>query len=161
MRLRVAGPGRWRWVSSIRGVLQSNRAIRVAAVVTGVVALAIAFGVRAVFGGALYSNGALQQNTGTALYASAVYAAVVFVAPRCPPVVAGLVAAAWCWGVEALQLTGVPHELSRYNIMLRLIFGDAFDWLDVLWYPAGILPLVLLEVLVRPRGTGPRRITSR
>ncbi|MFI5909639.1 DUF2809 domain-containing protein [Dactylosporangium sp. NPDC051541] len=132
-------------------MLETNRSIRIAAVVTGVVALAIAFGVRAVFGGALYSNGALQQNTGTALYASAVYAAVVFVAPRCAPFAAGAMALAWCWGVEAFQLTGVPHELSKYHIMLRLIFGDAFDWLDVLWYPAGILPLVLVELFAKVR----------
>jgi hypothetical protein len=133
-------------------MLQTTRAVRIAAVVTAVAAVALAFGIRALAGGTLLSNGALQQNTGTALYASAVYAAVVFVAPRLAPAGAGALALAICWAIECFQLSGVPHELARYSLVVRLILGDAFDWRDLLWYPAGIVPLVLLEVLARTRG---------
>ena len=127
--------------------------VRVAAAVVGVLALAVAFGIRAVAGGSLFSNGALQQNSGTALYASAVYAAVVFAAPRTRPVVAGLVALGWCWAVEFLQLTDVPRTLSEQNLLLRFIFGTSFDWTDVMWYPIGILPFVVLDHVMRPRLT--------
>ncbi|WP_426511669.1 DUF2809 domain-containing protein [Dactylosporangium sp. McL0621] len=134
-------------------MLETTRAVRIAAVVTAAAALALAFGIRALAGGTLYSNGALQQDSGTALYASAVYAAVVFIAPRCRPLTAGAYALAFCWAVELFQLTGVPHELSRYNILLRLTLGDAFDWIDMAWYPAGIVPLVLAELVARTRGS--------
>jgi Protein of unknown function (DUF2809) len=118
-------------------------------VAVAVAALAVAFGIRAVFGGRLDSTGALQQDSGTALYASAVYAAVVFLRPRVSPLVAGAWALGFCWAVEALQLTSVPRTLSGYSIILRLILGRAFDWTDVWWYPVGIVPLVAAELIRR------------
>jgi hypothetical protein len=132
-------------------VLGTNRAVRLAAVITAVAALAVAFGIRAVAGGHLESNGVLQQNTGTALYASAVYAGVVFLRPRLHPLLAGAWALGFCWAIEAWQLTGVPRRLSEYNIILRLIVGNAFDWVDVWWYPAVIGPLVLAHLVARGR----------
>jgi hypothetical protein len=135
-------------------VLESTRAVRIAAVVTALAAVVVAFGIRALAGGAMLSNGALQQNSGTALYACAVYAAVVFVAPGARPIAAGAGALLICWAVEFFQITGVPHELSRYTVIGRLVLGDAFDWLDVAWYPAGVVPLVLLHLWGR-------RVTSR
>ncbi|WP_432840691.1 DUF2809 domain-containing protein [Dactylosporangium sp. CA-092794] len=119
---------------------------RASAVVVAGVSLGVAFGIRAVFGGRLDNTGALQQDSGTALYASAVYAAVVFLRPRIPPLVAGAWALGFCWAVEALQLTSVPRTLSEYSIVLRLMLGRAFDWTDVWWYPVGIVPLVAAEV---------------
>ncbi|WP_433218822.1 DUF2809 domain-containing protein [Dactylosporangium sp. CS-047395] len=133
-------------------MLETTRAVRIAAVITALAALALAFGIRALYGGTLYSNGALQQNSGTALYASALYAGVVFVAPRSSPLVAGAWAIGLCWLIELFQLSGVPHELSQYSILLRLMLGDAFDWNDMLWYPVGVIPLVLVELLARTRG---------
>ncbi|MFG2042344.1 DUF2809 domain-containing protein [Dactylosporangium sp. NPDC048998] len=134
-------------------MLESTRAVRVAAVVTAVAAIVVALGIRAVAGGHLNSNGALQQYSGTALYASAVYAGVVFLRPRISPVAAGAWAIGLCWAMEAFQLTDVPRTLSQYSIVLRLIFGVAFDWVDVWWYPAGVIPLVLVEVLAKTRGS--------
>ncbi|WP_432989078.1 DUF2809 domain-containing protein [Dactylosporangium sp. CA-233914] len=133
-------------------MLETTRAVRVAAVLTAVAAVGLALGIRALAGGTLMSNGALQQNTGTALYASAVYASVVFLAPRMRPAMAGLIAVGACWALEFFQLTGVPHELSKYSILIRLVLGDAFDWIDVWWYPAGVVPLVLVEMVARTRG---------
>jgi hypothetical protein len=129
-------------------VLETTRSLRIAAVVTAAAALAVAFGIRALTSGQLNDNGALAQNSGTALYASAVYAAVVFLRPRTTPLVAGAWALGFCWAIEAFQLTGVPATLSAYNIGLRLIFGNAFDWVDVWWYPAGVVPLAAAHTLV-------------
>jgi hypothetical protein len=132
-------------------VITSTGSIRIVALATGVAALAVAFGIRAVAGGNLFNNGALQQNSGTALYASAVYAGVVFIAPRIRPVAAGLIALGWCWAVEFLQLTAIPRELSAMNLLLRFIFGTSFDWTDVWWYPAGIAPLLLIDHVTKLR----------
>jgi hypothetical protein len=134
-----------------RRVLATTKGVRIAAVVTAVVALGVAFGIRALNGGQLESNGILQQDSGTALYASAVYAGVVFLRPRLRPLVAGAWALGFCWAIEALQITDLPRTLSGYNIVLRLIFGNAFDWVDVWWYPAGIVPLVLAHVAARTK----------
>lgn len=137
-------------------MLGSARAVRVAAVVAAAVFLGVALGIRELTGGHLTGNTALEQDSGTALYASAVYAAVVFLRPWMAPLVAGAWALGFCWAIEAFQLTDVPRTLSRYSIVLRLIFGNAFDWTDVWWYPVGVVPLVLLEILARTRGTAPR-----
>ncbi len=106
-------------------------------------ALAAAFAIRAV------DDGALRQYSGTALYASMIYAGVFVLRPRTGPLVAGAAALAWCWAVELAQLTGVPAELSDRSLLARYALGAKFDPVDLLWYPAGIVPLVLLHLLAR------------
>lgn len=113
--------------------------------------LAVALGIRAFAGGHLDSTGRLPQYSGTALYASTVYAGVVFLRPWIAPVTAGAWALGFCWAVEFFQLTSVPRTLSEHSVAARLVLGRAFDWTDVWWYPVGVIPLVLLEVLLRPR----------
>ncbi|MEV6924425.1 DUF2809 domain-containing protein [Dactylosporangium sp. NPDC051485] len=136
-------------------MLQSTTATRIAAVLTAAAATALALGLRAVLSGDVTSTGALEQNSGTALYASAVYAAVVFLRPAAHPLTAGAWALAWCWAVELAQLTPVPRTLSAQSILLRLVFGNAFDWTDVWWYPVGIVPLVLAHHALRRARTEP------
>jgi hypothetical protein len=140
-------------------VLETSKTVRITATITAVAALVVAFGIRAVDGGHLNSNGALQQASGTALYASAVYAGVVFLRPRLAPLLAGAWALGFCWALEALQITGLSRRLSEYHVILRLIFGNSFDWVDVWWYPAGIVPLVLAHIAVRTRGGAARQET--
>ena len=108
--------------------------------------LAIALAIRAIGSGSLYSTGRLEQYSGTALYASMVYAGVVFLWPRITPLRAGAIAIGFCWLVEFAQLTGVPAELSAHSLLARLVLGVSFDWTDILWYPAG----VVLRPAVRP-----------
>lgn len=110
--------------------------------------LAIALGIRVLASGdgVLDSSGALQQHSGTALYASMIYAGVYFLAPRAAPAVAGAAAGAFCWLVELFQLTGVPAELSARSVIARLALGVQFDATDLAWYVVGVLPLVLLHV---------------
>ncbi|HEY0696296.1 MAG TPA: DUF2809 domain-containing protein [Micromonospora sp.] len=102
------------------------------------------------------SDGALEQFSGTALYGSIVYAAVVFLWPRITPLVAGTVAVLFCWLVEFAQLTPVPAALSARSLLARLVLGVQFDPVDQLWYPVGVLPLVPLHrwLLLRRAATG-------
>nr|MDT0661342.1 DUF2809 domain-containing protein [Micromonospora sp. DSM 115978] len=97
--------------------------------------------------GVLDSSGALQQHSGTALYASMVYAGVFVLVPAAPPMVAGVAAVTFCWLVELLQLTGLPAELSEHSLTARLVLGVQFDAADLAWYLVGVLPLVFLQTL--------------
>ncbi|GAA1524080.1 hypothetical protein GCM10009827_045650 [Dactylosporangium maewongense] len=108
-------------------------------------ALAVAFAIRAV------DDGALRQYSGTALYASMIYAGVFVLRPRTTPLVAGAVAIAWCWAVELAQLTGVPAELSARSLLARYALGVKFDPADLAWYPVGVVPLVVAHLLFRRR----------
>jgi hypothetical protein len=93
----------------------------------------------------------LEQYSGTALYASMTYAGVLFLWPRLRPVIAGAIAWAWCWGMEFFQLSGIPAELSSHSLPARLVFGVRFDPTDLLWYPVGIVPLVVAHEILRRR----------
>ncbi|MCW3842556.1 DUF2809 domain-containing protein [Micromonospora yasonensis] len=103
--------------------------------------LAVALTVRAL------ADGRLEQYSGTALYASMTYAGVLLLWPRLRPVTAAVVAVAWCWAMETFQLTGVPAALSARSLLARLVLGVQFDPVDLLWYPAGVVPLVALHAL--------------
>lgn len=115
------------------------------AAVGGILAIALGVRVLASGNGVLDSSGALRQHSGTALYASMVYAGVFVLAPRARPMVAGAIAAAFCWLVEFLQLTGIPAALSERSVVARLALGVQFDATDLAWYLVGVLPLVLLH----------------
>ena len=123
----------------------SSRSVRLVALASAGLFLAVALTIRIVGAGALDSTGQLEQYTGTALYASTVYAGVRFLRPRTSAYVVGGVALAFCWAVEFAQLTGLPAVLSAHSVVARLALGRVFDWTDVLWYPVGIVPLVVLD----------------
>ncbi|MFE9689548.1 DUF2809 domain-containing protein [Micromonospora sp. NPDC005806] len=99
------------------------------------------------------TDGRPEQYSGTALYASMVYAGVRFLRPRLSPVPAGVAATAFCWAMETFQLTGVPAALSARSLLARLVLGVQFDRIDLLWYPVGVVPLVALHLLL-PRHQG-------
>ena len=80
-----------------------------------------------------------------------VYAGVVFLWPRITPLRAGAIAIGFCWLVEFAQLTGVPAELSAHSLLARLVLGVSFDWTDILWYPVGVVPLIVLDSLLGAR----------
>jgi hypothetical protein len=130
---------------------------RVLMVAAAGVFLAVALTIRAL------ADGRLEQYSGTALYASMVYAGVLFLWPRLRPVSAGIAATAFCWAMETFQLTGVPAALSARSLLARLVLGVQFDPVDLLWYPAGVVPLVALSVLIGVcrRADGEDRASSR
>ncbi|MEU4428010.1 DUF2809 domain-containing protein [Actinoplanes sp. NPDC024001] len=109
--------------------------------------LAVALGIRLLVsaGGILDGTGALAQHSGTALYASMIYAGVFVLGPATRPLIAGAAAVAFCWLVEFFQLTGVPAELSAHSLLARLALGVTFDPTDLVWYVAGVLPLAVLH----------------
>ncbi|WIM95131.1 DUF2809 domain-containing protein [Actinoplanes oblitus] len=112
----------------------------------------LAFGIRAFTGSPLLSNGLVEQASGTALYAAAVFAGVVFLWPRLPVGRVALIAAGWCWAVELLQLSPIPAELSARSVVARLVLGVSFDPADLFWYLAGVLPAALVLAWARRRG---------
>ncbi|WP_051799901.1 ribosomal maturation YjgA family protein [Catenuloplanes japonicus] len=116
--------------------------VRSIAVLTAVLALIVALSIR------FFADGAIEQFSGTALYASMVYAAVVFLWPRLSPWMSGAIAVGFCWVVEFSQLTGVPAYLSERSLLARLALGVQFDLVDVFWYPAGVAPLVVVHALL-------------
>lgn len=118
-------------------------------------ALAVAFAIRAV------DDGALRQYSGTALYASMIYAGVYVLRPRTTPLVAGAAAIAWCWAVELAQLTGIPAELSSRSLLARYALGVTFDPVDLVWYPVGVVPLVLVHLFTAGKFHGATRADDR
>jgi hypothetical protein len=110
--------------------------------------LAVALAIRAL------TDGRLEQYSGTALYASMVYAGVLFLWPRMSPLPAAAIAIGFCWAVECAQLTGIPASLSARSLLARLVLGVQFDPADLLWYPVGVVPLVAVHQLLRARATG-------
>jgi hypothetical protein len=125
--------------------------IRVSAAVAAIVFLAVAFGIRLLPGsaGILDGSGAFAQNSGTALYASMIYAGVFVLFPAVRPVVAGIAAIGFCWAVELFQLTPVPAYLSERSLIARLVLGAHYDPADMLWYPVGVLPLLAAHLMLR------------
>jgi Protein of unknown function (DUF2809) len=123
----------------------------------GFLAVALAIRVLASDDGVLDSSGALAQCSGTALYASMVYAGVFVLAPATRPIAAGAAAIIFCWLVELFQLTGLPAMWSEHSIVARLVLGRQFDTVDLLWYPVGVLPLAVLHAILarRARVTAP------
>lgn len=73
---------------------------------------AIALGIRT------WSDGSLEQYSGTALYASMAYTVVLFVLPRLAPLPAAGITIGFCWLVEVFQLTGVLLRRSGLWILM-------------------------------------------
>jgi hypothetical protein len=126
------------------------RLIAIAAA-SGFLALGLVIRVSTGSGEDIDGTGALTQYSGTALYASMIYAGVFLVFPDVRPSVAGAAAITFCWLVEFLQLTGVPSELSERNLLARLVLGVEFDAVDLAWYAVGVLPLVVLHRVIDRR----------
>lgn len=75
---------------------------------------------------------------GDALYAVAVYAGVVLVAPGVRPAMAAGLAAGWCVAVELFQLTGIPIQASVAFPPAVLVLGTVFDPRDLFVYPLAV-----------------------
>ncbi len=96
-------------------------------------------------------DGAVTDITGDALYAVAAFAAGVLIAPRAATLpVAGL-AAAWCVGVELLQLTAVPSALAAWFRPIALVLGTGFDARDLVVYVAAVVVAAVIDAAVRSR----------
>ncbi|MDH6223532.1 MULTISPECIES: DUF2809 domain-containing protein [Streptomyces] len=85
------------------------------------------------------ATGDVAKYGGDALYTLLLVALVVVAAPSVSAWRAAAIALAVSWGVEFLQLSGVPAELSRRSAAARLVLGSTFDPPDLLWYLVGAL----------------------
>ncbi len=121
---------------------------RIAAAVALVVVVASGLGVHA-----LLPDTPATDIAGDALYAVAVLAFVVLLAPRLSPLVAGAIAAAWCVGVELFQLTGVPQALAEVFPPVVLVLGTVFDARDLVVYAAAVAVAVGSDALVSRSGS--------
>ncbi|AXG82848.1 DUF2809 domain-containing protein [Streptomyces paludis] len=101
-------------------------------------------------------GGDVAKYGGDALYTVLVYAVVVFGWPRVRPGVAAVGAVGFSWGVELLQLTGVPAELAGRSVVARLVLGSTFNAPDLLWYAVGAGLCWAGHTLLRS-GRGPAR----
>lgn len=136
------------------------RRTRLLAVVAAMVFLAVALGIRALGNGRLLdSSGGLAQYSGTALYASMVYAAVLFGWPRTTATQAFAATFGWCWLVELFQLTGIPAVWSTHNLAARLALGVVFDPIDLVWYLVGVVLLAAVHGWVAG-GAAPKTATG-
>ncbi|MEU9366775.1 DUF2809 domain-containing protein [Streptomyces avermitilis] len=105
--------------------------IRLVAAGAAVVTVGAGLGLRAVAAGSVAKYGA------DALYTVLLVALVVLVAPRVTPLTAAACALAASWGVEFLQLSEVPAELSQRSAVARLVLGSTFNPPDLFWYAVG------------------------
>ncbi|MFI6931144.1 DUF2809 domain-containing protein [Streptomyces sp. NPDC050287] len=127
--------------------------IRRAAAVAAAVTVGAGLGLRAV------AEGSLAKYGGDALYTVLLLALVVLVAPRVTPLTAAGSALAVSWGIEFLQLSEVPAELSQRSEVTRLVLGSTFNAPDLFWYAVGAAAGWLVHTAVGPyparRPTGP------
>ncbi|MFF3249422.1 DUF2809 domain-containing protein [Actinacidiphila glaucinigra] len=119
-----------------------------AAAAAAIVTVGAGLGLRAMAAGSAAKYG------GDALYTVLVLALVVLVAPRLAPLKTAAIALAFSWGVEFLQLSDVPAELSRRSTVARLILGSTFNPPDLLWYAVGAAAGWLVHTAVDRRLTG-------
>ena len=97
----------------------------------------------------LGSNGSLAPGSGTALYRRwSTWGS--FLSPRISPLPAGAIAIGSA-GRWISPTDRIPAALSARSLLARLALGVQFDWMDIAWYPAGVVPLVALDWLFRAR----------
>lgn len=123
----------------------------------GLLALTIAAGL------AVHSfapDGAASDIAGDALYAVAVYLAVVLVVPRLRVPAVALIAAVWCTVVELFQLTGIPLALGAAFSPVMLVLGTVFDARDLVIYLVAVAVAALVDALADGALRRLRRRTS-
>ncbi|MFG2679677.1 DUF2809 domain-containing protein [Streptomyces sp. NPDC048392] len=113
------------------GVRGAPTRTRLAAAVAAALTVGAGLTLRAVAAGDVAKYG------GDALYTLLLSALVLVVAPRTSPAKAAAVALAVSWGVEFLQLGGVPAHLARESTASRLVLGSTFNAPDLFWYAVG------------------------
>lgn len=118
--------------------------VRTLGAVAAVVSLALGLGLQ------LLDRSPLIDVLGSMLYVVFFGLLLLVAWPALNTVVIASVALAVAALLELLQLTGIPDAIVGVLPPVRLVFGSAFDPLDVVAYVGGaLLLLVLLSVLNR------------
>ncbi|MFJ4037994.1 DUF2809 domain-containing protein [Microbacterium sp. NPDC090007] len=95
--------------------------------------------------------GVAADVAGDALYAVAVYGALVILLPRTRPAAVATIAAGWSVAVELFQATGVPARLASDVPPVALVLGTGFDPRDLLVYPAAAVVTAVIDEAIRRR----------
>jgi hypothetical protein len=103
----------------------------------------------AAYGTRAAMDGPIEQYSGAAFSGAIVYTIAVFIRPLIRPLLAGAIAIAYCWFIEFAQLTSIPEAISERSWFARQLLGAQFDLVDVIWYPVGVIPLVIAHWFLR------------
>jgi len=91
-------------------------------------------------------GGLAAKVAGDALYTVLVYVLVLVVRPAARPSRALAIALGVSLAVEIAQLTPYPAWLSSKHVLLRLVFGTTFGWIDVAGYVVGAVAAASLHL---------------
>ncbi|GAB3600784.1 hypothetical protein GCM10027408_29620 [Microbacterium tumbae] len=93
-------------------------------------------------------SGAVGDIAGDALYAVLIYLLAVLVLPRTSRTTLAALALLFCFGIELLQLTGVPTAAARAFPIAALVLGQGFDQRDLLVYAAAVVAVLCLDAAI-------------
>jgi hypothetical protein len=93
---------------------------------------------------------------GDALYTVLVYVLVLVVRPGVRASRAFAIALGVSVAVEVAQLTPVPAWLSSKHVLLRLVFGTTFGFVDIAGYVLGALVAIAAHAALRRAATSSR-----
>jgi len=105
--------------------------------------------VAAGLGSRAWLGGLPAKMAGDALYTVLIYVLVVVVRPSARPSRAFAVALGLSFAVELAQLTPYPAWLSSKHVILRLVFGTTFGFVDLAGYVVGAVFAVALHGVAR------------
>jgi hypothetical protein len=128
-----------------------SAAIRAALRVRLAPALAVPLTIATGLAARAWLSGLPAKVAGDALYTVLVYVLVLLVSPTARPLRAFAVALGLSVAVELFQLTPYPAWLSSKHLLLRLVFGTTFGFVDMAGYAVGALGAVAMHSLVRRR----------
>ena len=102
--------------------------------------------------GARYlADGLAADLSGGVLYAALFYVFFALILVRRSPWIPASLAMLWCFGIEFLQLTGLPALLVSMLPAAHLVFGSGFAALDLAAYALGILLAAALDLWLGQR----------
>ena len=111
----------------------------------GAALLLVPLTVAAGLGSRAFLGGLLAKVAGDALYTVLIYVLVVVVRPDVRLSRAFAIALGLSFAVELAQLTPYPAWLSSKHVILRLIFGTTFGFVDLAGYLVGAAGAALLH----------------
>ncbi len=111
--------------------------------------LAAPLTVAAGLGARAWLDGLPAKVAGDALYTVLLYVLALVVRPTLRPARAFAVALGLSFAVEFAQLSPVPAWLSSKHVILRLIFGTTFGFVDLAGYTVGAAFAVALHAVAR------------
>lgn len=108
-----------------------------------------------------FAGGPVGGFAGDALYAALIVVLVAFAVPRAARWVAPVVALAFCWAIEFLQLTPIPHAVSASIHGAYFVLGSTFQWIDLVAYTVGVAVAGVIDAVIDVAVSGPAAGSSR